>query len=128
MSFEEDKAQEVFMPPCIICDEPVRLSFAEPTRSYLLKHNVCFSCYYWLEVLDAQNTEDERVIVNHHAYHIGLEEVSSAFHSRGYGGRPFAIQYTNRRVVRRTTNLWDNGDVPEYFWHMLPDNAEFINP
>jgi hypothetical protein len=70
---------------------------------------------FWEETLD-----DAAVIVNGRCYHIGDEDSKSYF--RGFGGAPRVIEFFDGRVVH-TTNLWDNGKIPERY--RVPDNAKF---
>src|SRR5205823_2378018 len=43
---------------------------------------------------------------------------------RGFGGTRFVIEmFDGTRFV--TTNLWTQGEIPDRFRHLLPDNARF---
>lgn len=44
----------------------------------------------------------------------------------GCGGSLSVIQFNDGRTVF-TNDLWGQGDVPEMFAHLLPDNAKFVS-
>ncbi len=90
-------------------------------ESYIGKN--CFDCSFWLEKIK-MSPEDEagRVIVNGQHYRIG-NDAAGPF--RGFGGRKFTVLFQDGRIVE-TTNLWCQGEIPERFRKMLPDNAVFL--
>lgn len=92
-------------------------------HAYLNGEN-CHTCSYWFKKATYGPERRERqVIVNHTHYMIGEEFEGPGF--RGLGGRGLAIGFLDGRVVI-TSNLWHQGEIPEHFWDLLPDNANFI--
>lgn len=82
----------------------------------------CFHINTWNERSE-QKDNPNSVIVDHNAYWIGEEKSKSFF--RGFGGHQFKINFYDGRYIE-STNLWDNGEIPEEYWDKLPNNAEFL--
>ena len=77
-----------------------------------------FTKKFWTETLD-----DDAIIIEQECYHVGPEKSDSYF--RGFGGAKFTILLMSGETVV-TTNLWNNGHVPDEFYK--GDNAKFIRP
>lgn len=92
--------------------------------SYIEKHGQCFSCKFWSEkILQDSVSEPHRVaIIDGTHYFIDDEDSESEF--RGFGGSKFHIIF-NDGVEVITTNLWCQGDIPEFWRPHFPDNAKF---
>jgi len=104
--------------PCTECYGLISLRYSEPTRKQLIARCVCFSCNFWLDIID-----QKCLIIEGDAYTIQPDAPSSAF--RGYGGRQFKIRLPDKSITI-TRNLWHRGTVPNHFRKRLPDNAQFI--
>lgn len=104
---------------CEVCGKEIeRSSYSDS----VLCSSECFHDHYWMQRVNRQDVPTQ-VVVNGCVYQIGDENSSSSF--RGFDGRKFEIEFFDgRRVV--TTNLWYNGEIPEKFRELLPDNAKFI--
>ena len=77
----------------------------------------CFTKDFWNKALD-----NEAIVINGECYHLGDENDTSYF--RGYGGHKFVIEMNDgRRII--TTNLWNQGTIPEKFFK--GNNARFVN-
>lgn len=107
-----------------------RCGAVEPNSSWndelvetLASRNLCFSCNVWHEKLAVRDHPDVVRIAGVH-YTIAPETPKGGF--RGFGGARFWIQRTSNDVVRSTTNLWCQGDIPPAWRSELPDNATFI--
>lgn len=107
---------------CRICGAEDEPNYIEPVRSRMIDGSLCFSCAHWTEQIGAQDTDPTLVRAAGHQYHIGPEDQKGASHWRGFGGARATIRFTDGRVVV-TTNLWNNGEIPERFRADLPDNA-----
>lgn len=116
--------QRILDKPCILCDEPVYITYGEPYKSRIVKRNMCFICSLWLDYLDELNKDERVVFINNCRYTIG-DETPSLSTYRGFGGRRFIIKYLNTNDTITTTNLWHNGEVPEHMQHMFPNTATF---
>lgn len=111
---------------CKVCGvEHDTSHWIESTSKSLESKKLCFDCNFWLEHAekDKEVNKDKYVITGHEHYIIEIESDSSGF--RGYGGAPFYIKFNDGRIVK-TTNLWCQGDIPERFWDIMPDNAMFL--
>jgi hypothetical protein len=83
---------------------------------------LCYKCAFWLE----QAANKTRVIIvggTHYRY--GGEEKSSA---RGFGGEKFTFRFLSDGSELTTTNLWHQGQIPDRFRHLMPDNAVSVGP
>lgn len=82
----------------------------------------CFYDDYWQDKIRSVKLQPcSYPVVNGSCYHID-KETNSTF--KGFGGRKFVIVFnTGEKTV--TTNLWDNGKVPDKYKEQLPDNAIF---
>lgn len=82
----------------------------------------CFDCSFWLKKLHL-GPEDKirQTIIGGQHYMLG----KGGYLFKGHGGRKFHILFYDGREVK-TTNLWEQGEIPEEFRELLPDNATFI--
>ena len=102
---------------CIICNKEIKES--EYTNTILCSSE-CWSADFWNQ--QVINKDDPKVVrIDGVQYRIGYENQDSF---RGYNGRKFNIKLSNGDIIE-TTNLWHNGDIPDSFKELLPDNAEF---
>jgi hypothetical protein len=98
-------------------------------KSYIRCHtpdsyigNNCFDCSFWLDKAEYSDyMASHQVIIK--GEHFMLGETDSFI--RGFGGRKFKIQFFDGRIIE-TNNLWYQGEIPEQFRSMLPDNAVFL--
>jgi hypothetical protein len=77
---------------------------------------------FWLEKTDYPDyMKNHQVIIDgqHYLFH----ETDSFI--KGFGGRRFKIQFFDGRNIE-TNNLWFQGEIPDQFRSMLPDNAVFL--
>ena len=81
--------------------------------------NNCFGEKFWRIIVDEK---DEHVFINGGSYFIE-DENKGGF--RGFDGRKFRIRKNDGTEIV-TTNLWYQGQVPDNFKDILPDNAEFV--
>lgn len=98
---------------CSICGKHFE---DNPMYSGNICSDECFTKDFWNKALD-----DEAIIVNGECYHIGPEDFPAIF--RGFGGRKFVIQFNDGRKIT-TTNLWNQGEIPEEFHR--EDNAVIL--
>jgi DNA-directed RNA polymerase subunit RPC12/RpoP len=84
--------------------------------------NNCFDCSFWLEKTDYPDyMKTHQVIIDgqHYLFH----ETDSFI--KGFGGRRFKIQFFDGRIIE-TNNLWFQGEIPDQFRSIFPDNAVFL--
>lgn len=85
--------------------------------------NWCFECSFWFKKINLSEEDKSRqVIANGSFYRLGSVH-SGPF--RGFGGRKFTVLFHDGRVVG-TSNLWHQGEIPERFKGMFPDNAILV--
>ena len=106
---------------CPGCHEPCRKwGHGEKEKSY---PNGCFTCQFWVEKMDPDCRDSPLTVrISGRHYRIGPERAEGF---RGYGGARFVIQFHDGRKAV-TTNLWSQGEIPEAFWALLPNNATFV--
>lgn len=83
----------------------------------------CFHNDYWGSKVKDKD-KDNMVRIKGEHYYIGEEDSKSSF--RGFSGMKYKIKFFDGREVI-STNLWYNGEIPDNFKELLPDNAEFMN-
>jgi len=107
---------------CKECGAEIRFGFGKEVEDRMRRLGVCVSCEFWLGWVERR--DDSRVArVNH--VHYFVEDEFDTCGVRGFDGRRFVIEWNDGRRAT-TTNLWCQGDIPEYFWDRLPDNAKFV--
>lgn len=87
-----------------------------PLDSKSICSDECYHKHFWTEALD-----NKAIIVNGECYHVGPENSPAIL--RGFGGRKFVIQLKDGRKIV-TTNLWNQGKIPEEFHR--EDNAVIL--
>lgn len=80
----------------------------------------CFTKDFWNQIV-ARNNDKHQVVINHKVYYIANE---NAIGERGFDGATYYIKFFDGRIVK-TTNLWANGEMPEEYYELLPDNAKW---
>jgi len=95
-------------------------SFKWANGSELEQKQLCMNCEFWMGYVEEANNPSS-VRVNGHHYWIEKEDDKGM---RGYDGKPFLIKFKDGREVR-TTNLWNQGQIPKLFKDRLVDNAIF---
>ncbi|MCH7826433.1 MAG: hypothetical protein IIC75_00430 [Bacteroidetes bacterium] len=92
-------------------------------RSAPHDNGLCFDCDFWTNYVNRKD-ESHNVRINGDHYRIGSEDVSPN-ECKGFSGQKFIIHFFDGRK-EVTTNLWEQGTIPERFRDRLPDNARFI--
>lgn len=82
---------------------------------------------FWLEICKKYQTDTNQLIIDSKAYYIGDENTSNVM--RGFDGQLFFIKITTdySEQIIKTTNLWYQGELPEAWKKLMPDNAKFID-
>ncbi|KKN43895.1 hypothetical protein LCGC14_0698440 [marine sediment metagenome] len=107
---------------CVLRRKNFRAAYMEPTRSQMVENQHCFSCNFWSRWVTTIDSPTHLVIEGTH-YIVGRES-SAHRSSRGFGGSRFDIVTNDGRTIT-TTNLWRQGEVPDHFRDVLPDNARW---
>ena len=120
---EIDKKEGFEIITCRLCHEQDKNSFCQPTKAEMKLRQLCFNCNFWTNIINEDKEHPEIVvIVDKNHYQIAPEQTPKKW--RGFGGHLWNIVFNDGRTVK-TTNLWHQGDIPEYFQSQLPDNAKF---
>lgn len=107
---------------CKICGKTEESSHWVNSKEMLEKEH-CFECDYWLSLHegDITNRKDHKyVIANGVHYVIEPEDSTDSF--RGFGGAEVKIKFFDGTEVV-STNLWYQGEIPERFRDIMPDNG-----
>jgi len=114
------------MAACTLCgqpSEPERYREDSDIRPFMEARTLCFHCGFWAQKVSVK--DDPRYVrVEGKQYRIGEDHPYAMF--RGFGGARFAIHFHDGRIVH-TSNLWHNGEIPEWYRAELPDNAVFVD-
>lgn len=112
---------------CKICEEEMHEDdYIEDVKVAMLKHQMCFNCNFWREMLeeDAKRPPHTWCMIDGTHYIIVPDNPNS--HFQGFGGREFQIEFNDgHRVV--THNLWCQGEPEGYWKDKFPNNAHFEN-
>lgn len=104
---------------CKECGAPDDAQVMQSVREALLRDQLCHTCGIWtarLELNEAKNA----VFAKGRMYTIGDGRGPKEVH--GFAGAEWVITFTDGRVVE-TDDLWDGGEVPEWFRDRFPVNA-----
>jgi hypothetical protein len=82
---------------------------------------LCFHCAFWTERATLDQGNPNAVVADGKHYIIG-DEKPSYRGGRGFAGAHFRIFFFDGRVVD-STNLWMQGEIPEWGRAFMPDNA-----
>lgn len=109
---------------CEICGRIFNEAAWLPPYNNVCGKEKCFETKVWNNKYNTILKEPKRfAIVNGYCFYIGDENKHSII--KGFGGREFALRFKDGSITI-TTNLWDNGPVPDEFKDKFTDNAEFI--
>lgn len=97
-------------------------SFDAPTGARMERLRFCFGCVAWFD--RAKQRRDPRS-VRVSGVHYWIEPDDPGWPYQGYGGAEFRISFHDGRTVT-THNLWRQGEVPDQWRDLLPDNAQFL--
>ena len=105
---------------CSICSE-----WANQQTSTEDMKGMCFTCAYWQRYIDLKDKQNEVIVGGVH-YRCNTDKPIDNINPQwnGFGGRRWHIRFFDGRDVI-TNNLWYQGQIPERFRELLPDNAEF---
>ena len=114
---------------CILCGANEELNYIEETRKELEKHQLCFECNHWVEIIgnidtlkrgkpikkvsDVKNiwiTKDYRV------YYVGEMKDITKINAwvLGHGGRHFLATLQDG-TEEESNEIWNVGNLPERF-------------
>lgn len=108
-------------------------------RERLVRSGVCADCEHWLDLWRMRDEPQTiRTAQKHYRYGqhctavldptLSLEQTAKAWHAKtrkaglGCGGALVIVRFNDGRVVI-TNDLWGQGDLPDAYAEMLPNNA-----
>jgi hypothetical protein len=106
---------------CTNCGKLQEQGYKSSIGQIMTAKGLCFRCAFWTERIELDQDNPDAVVANGKHYIIG-DEHPSYKGARGYGGEHFRIFFQDGRVVD-STNLWMQGEIPESFRPLMPDNA-----
>jgi len=122
MGFKEDREAKIKrFKVCHICGRELDVDMGHASMG-ICDSPKCFSTDFWIGHLAHKNDENVARIKGLH-YIIGEEDSKDSF--RGFAGRKFYIKFNNGILVK-TSNLWHQGTIPEFFKQYMQDNAKFL--
>lgn len=104
---------------CSCCDAYYKTSYIEPTKSEMLKNNMCFTCNLWSK----RGISSRNIIVGNVYYTISPDLPQSYTGFRGFGGSKFIFQIHKTGEYVVSSNVWHGGHIPDRFKHLYPENA-----
>lgn len=108
---------------CKICGKTEESdNWVPSTRKELEDNHICFTCNHWRNLYEHDKT-NIHFIVNGEHYIPDNENSKSRF--RGFGGALFVIQ-SLKGTITKSTNLWYQGKISQYWRELMPDNARFL--
>lgn len=101
---------------CCVCGKVIEKSnYSRPLCDF-----ICFGKRYWMDIIEEK---DWHVIIDGHCYFVAPEGRRGPV---GHSGRKFILQNLSTGEVTETTNLWDQGKIPQEFLKDLPDTHIFM--
>lgn len=110
---------------CSCCGVPMEIDTFDQRASLtklMHKKQLCFTCAFWKDKIE--NPVPDREIINgsHYVIH---EWQSERCHFQGFGGASMYI-LKNDGTVKRSNNVWFQGNIPDRFKSELSNTAKFI--
>lgn len=90
----------------------------------MLNDKLCFECDFWVRHHDDDmtNRKDHKFVIANGEHYVIEPEDSKETYFRGFGGAKVEIHFFDGTIVT-STNLWYNGEIPDRFRDIMPDNA-----
>ena len=109
---------------CQWCGEDTILYFADEVIAKLQRQKACHGCGFWLDrIHDDRTVNSDRYVVTQAFHHYIVADENSGRIFRGFGGRPWLVEWFDDRDPTYTTDLWHQGEVPEMFRESMTPNA-----
>jgi hypothetical protein len=109
-----------------------------PGRCYTEIHAYCFTCNFWVNMIETDKKRDSFLVIQHRSSLTGHVErwhysydadqpmvTDTPRHCLGHGGALFNIKFHDGREVQ-TNNLWCQSTIPNQFWNEFPVNGELV--
>lgn len=110
---------------CRECGQPASANYMSPTRERMLRDQLCFSCLYWIEIIEGRKNPQVAIAGGrYYIVHPYVERAGSG-QSLGFGGARFHFRFKDGRDVR-SNDVWNGSEIPARFRARLPDNAVLL--
>lgn len=106
---------------CRFCGD---LTMPWHTRALHPEQEGCWGCREWISSLRKATTKLASFIVGGELHEIGQEFPRKNSGMRGFGGRPYLVQFDDGRQIY-STNIWFQGEIPRHFRYLGRDDAEW---
>ena len=106
---------------CKECGKLETLQWVPDLNRELADGSLCFKCHFWLKLLERDKTDPKCARIGGTHYVVGPADGFP----RGFGGDTFYLRMPDGSL-RRTRNLWCQGNIPDRFRERMPDNAAFL--
>lgn len=97
-------------------------------KDIMIEKKTCFECAIWLDIIESDKKNSDKILIckgNHFIAHGWLrKEDMNGF--IGFGGDPFYFRMKDGSLYR-SNNVWHQGEIPNHFKEILPDNCEMIS-
>lgn len=108
------------------CEEIDHQRYTGDTAKTMRDEGVCFSCAFWLELVERDKTNDQSLIIDGVHYVWKNDYAGMDRRYAGHAGAEFKIRFFDYREDLVTHNLWCQGKIPSHFTERMPNTAEFI--
>lgn len=111
----------------IHCMDPEEFMECE-IRTIMEEKGWCYDCAFWQDLYNKKKDDPRWLRIEGESWVAG--PVASGFNRSmnfvGCGGRVMTAIKNNGEVIT-SNNWWHQGDVPECFKELMPDNAKWLN-
>jgi hypothetical protein len=97
-----------------------------PIRDIMEKNDWCYYCSFWQNLYNENKDNPRWIRVDGSSWILGEEvkKVGTGW-GLGCGGRRLYFEKTegNKKILLTSNNCWHQGDIPDVFKDIMPDNA-----
>ena len=120
---EDEDISPYFQCKCCGVHIDIRDYRRAPLKEMMLQEKLCYSCAYWVDIINNPPLHSQIINGRFLTFNPWETEIS-VFDADGK--ESFYIMQTDGDV-RRSNNVWFQGEVPERFRNLLPDTARYIS-
>lgn len=124
MSIQKKSSRAPSTQTCSCCGTPFELDGFYPSNKLTKKmkaENICFSCAFWKDKIDDPPVNREIIDGQYYIFN----PWGKARNIQGYGSCAMYI-VKNDGDIKRSNNVYYQGQVPDCFKDLLPNTAKFI--
>lgn len=94
-------------------------------KRIMIEKKCCFSCAFWFDKIEKLKNNPRWLIIDGQSYVFNPYNENNYSYFKGFGGRVMYAQKTDGTVLI-SNDVWHQGEIPEAFKQIIPDNAKFI--